>query len=226
MDTRRYSIPPQAQRCTYLFASLLGFIMLLPLIRHMEHARAMANGLQWLILLTAIVAIGRTTRLFVAALGLVIPALVLFLLGLSTGDGYYLMLSRACSTLFYAVTISCLLHYVLQQETMNTDRLYGAASIYLMMGMLWAYLYTFLLEYNPKALNGIVLSETDPLTTMIKVMYFSFTTLTTAGYGDVTPAIPTAQMLANVEQITGTLFVAILIARLVGFYSPPQGGDS
>jgi hypothetical protein len=55
-------------------------------------------------------------------------------------------------------------------------------------------------------------------------MYFSFTVLTSTGFGDITPVIPQARGLCVVEQVMGTLFLAVLIARLAGVY-PPKSGD-
>lgn len=213
---------PEHERCIYLFVSLLGFIMLLPFLNYIPYGRALAHALQWLILLTALVTIGRSWRMLVVGLCIIVPAFLLFWLGAARNEHFYLLLSRLCTIVFYFITITTLLNYVLLESVMNTDRLYGAACIYLMLGILWAFLYSLLLEHNPTSLNNFTANRTDPVLSMVTLIYFSFTTLTTTGYGDISPAGPMAQMLAAVEQIIGTLFVAILIARLVGFYSPPQ----
>jgi voltage-gated potassium channel Kch len=57
--------------------------------------------------------------------------------------------------------------------------------------------------------------------TRFNAFYFSFITLTTVGYGDITPVSPIARMLAVMEAMTGTLFLGVLIARLVSLYSAP-----
>jgi len=56
--------------------------------------------------------------------------------------------------------------------------------------------------------------------------YFSFITLTTVGYGDITPVSRAARWLASMEAMTGSLYVAVLIARLVSLYSNPKSQDS
>jgi hypothetical protein len=56
--------------------------------------------------------------------------------------------------------------------------------------------------------------------------YFSFVTLSTVGYGDITPVSKVARMLAAMEAMTGLLYVAVLIARLVSLYSIPKSDDS
>ena len=95
---------------------------------------------------------------------------------------------------------------------------WGAASAYLMIGILWCLVYalveleqqqTFLVRGNPSNLQ------------LMELLYFSFSTLTTVGFGDIVPLSRGAQMAAIFEGIVGTLFLAILIAKLVGVYPPP-----
>jgi hypothetical protein len=206
-------------RCVRLFFSLLALIISLPFLEHLERGPTIANVLQLFVLLAAVAAIGKNVRSFVVAICLAMPALAFHLVGIITGEEYYLTLSRVCSVLFYVLTIAHLLYYVFQPEVMDADKLFGAASVYLMLGVTWAYLYSLIVAANPEAFRGL---ETNGLVNiMIQLIYFSFTTLTTVGYGDITPATSLTRMLANMEQITGTLFVAILIARLAGVY-PPQ----
>ncbi len=71
------------------------------------------------------------------------------------------------------------------------------------------------------ALQGVPVAAMTPL----ELTYFSFVTLTTSGFGDIVPVLPHARSLVNLEQICGTLFVAILIARLAGIY-PQSEKDS
>jgi hypothetical protein len=85
----------------------------------------------------------------------------------------------------------------------------GGICIYLLIGILWTVLYGLVRTWNPDA---IVLREGASL------FYFSFTTLTTLGYGDITPAVKLAQDLAIMEAITGQVYLAIFIARLVGLH--------
>ena len=222
MNTPSYPVPEKLQRCSWLFLSLLSLIMLLPFLHYVPHGRTVLSLLQWSILLTALLAIGRSRHSFFMALSLVLLSAILHGMNLIAQEPFFLLLSRICSMAVYGITIVALLNYVLLQSVMDSDRLFGAASIYLMLGILWTFLYGLLLEHDVHAFNNLSQELEQPINNVINVLYFSFTTLTTTGYGDITPLSPMARMLANVEQVTGTLFVAILIARLVGFYSPPK----
>lgn len=90
----------------------------------------------------------------------------------------------------------------------------GSVALYLLIGLIWSTFYTILLEFSPDALSGIDPShwqDNMPLTT-----YFSFVTLTTLGYGDISPATPIAQTLVVLEAISGMFYLAIIVASLVG----------
>jgi len=109
---------------------------------------------------------------------------------------------------------------VLRREVLTLGKLYGAASAFLMLGVIWAYFYAIVLYFYP----GAVAAGGTPIDTpgISEMLYFSFTVLTSTGFGDITPIHPTARMLCVLEQVTGVLFIAILIARLAGTYPPVE----
>jgi hypothetical protein len=102
---------------------------------------------------------------------------------------------------------------------MTADKLFGAASAYLMLGVLWMFLYALIGNFYPASfmVAGVV---TTP--EVIDFLYFSFTVLTSTGFGDIVPVTRQARAICVLEQLAGALFVAILIARLAGVY-PPSG---
>ena len=93
-------------------------------------------------------------------------------------------------------------------------RIIGAILLYLDVGLIFSALYGFLALLKPDALAGLPPLH-DNLSVATNVIYFSFVTLTSVGYGDITPVHPLARSLANVEAIIGQLYPATLLARLV-----------
>ena len=92
-------------------------------------------------------------------------------------------------------------------------RIQGAIAFYLLIAVIFAYFYLLLVTVVPNAFNqSIVL--TDPFGAS-RLLYFSFATLTTTGYGDIAPVHPLARSLANLEAVIGQLFPATLLARIV-----------
>ena len=100
---------------------------------------------------------------------------------------------------------------------MTGDKLWGAAASYLMIGVLWVYLYSLVEYFYPGSFgSGGVAGKYD----LSEMVYFSFTVLTSTGFGDITPLSRQARSLCTLEQIIGVLYVTILIARLAGVYPP------
>jgi voltage-gated potassium channel Kch len=91
------------------------------------------------------------------------------------------------------------------------SRLQGAVAVYLLLGLAWAHAYVIFNRNHPAA---FAIQENTP-PTVAAWTYFSFVTLTTVGYGDIVPKAPVARMLAVAEALTGQLYLAVLLARLV-----------
>ena len=120
---------------------------------------------------------------------------------------------------FLGVVIASLLGFILRAKRVDANVLCAGISVYLILGLLWGLAYTFVAQVNPAAFSFTTHSETAPVMAGFTAIYFSFTTLMTVGYGDITPAADVARMLALLEAMTGTLFVGVMIARLVSLYS-------
>lgn len=102
---------------------------------------------------------------------------------------------------------------VLFAHEVTTNTMVGALAIYLLLGIVWSSLYIIALYFNPTAFHGIEIVEgTD---TFPNTLYFSYVTLTTLGYGDITPSTRITQTLAFMEAIAGTFYLAIVVASLV-----------
>jgi hypothetical protein len=109
--------------------------------------------------------------------------------------------------------------YVLRRQVLTLDKLYGAAAAFLMLGLLRVYLYSFVLSFYPGALTagGTLIVQAKISSALL---YFSFSVLSTTGFGDIVPVHAIARMLCVIEQVAGVLFIAILIARLAGTLPP------
>ena len=205
------------QRCFWLFAALLTLIVAVSFVPANDHGRLILNGVNMFLLIATIAAVGRTTLSFVIALLLAAPAVWFQYLGLWEDSDRDLAWSWIFSAALYFICTVYLLRYVFQPMVMTQDKLFGAASAYLLIGVLWAYLYAIVGFFYPQSymINGqpgkLVYAD---------ALYLSTTVLTSTGFGDVTPLTHQARGICMIEQITGALFVAILIARLSGVYPP------
>ena len=104
----------------------------------------------------------------------------------------------------------------------SVHRIVGAVALYLLIGVTFAGLYAIAGILIPNAFAGLVLADDSALAS--RVIYFSFVTLTSVGYGDFVPVHPVVRSLCNVEAIIGQLYPATLLARLVSLQlaAPPR----
>ena len=95
----------------------------------------------------------------------------------------------------------------------NINQLYGAACIYLMLALIWAIFYMLI-----DLFLGPNLSNLNAENAFWEYLYFSFVTLTTLGYGDISPLTPASRVLAGFEAVVGQFYLTILVAALVGLH--------
>jgi len=103
---------------------------------------------------------------------------------------------------------------VLFTGSITSNDIVGAICIYMLLGLIWAMLYLFIAEAVPGAFNG--LPQAPWLENFSAAVYFSFVTITTLGYGDISPALPVARFFVVMEAIIGVFYMAILVASLIG----------
>lgn len=124
--------------------------------------------------------------------------------------------STICYCLFLGITIIIMSKRIFTEKIIGEDTIIGGICIYLMIGLVWYLFYSLVVLIDFNAFDNIAPAVTS---TSQKLLYFSFTTLTTLGYGDILPISGLAMTLTNLEAIIGQMFPAIFIARLVGLYS-------
>lgn len=221
--TREALRPLFFQRCFYLFVTLLALIALAPFIEPERGGILVRNVINTFIILSAVAAVGRSLLSFLVVVALAAPALALRWLWLESGSAELFGLALWCDAAVYGTTIALLLRYVFDREVLTSDRLWGAAATYLMLGVLWSFLYAIVDRTGTASFSIRGAPASMDLTDLL---YFSFSTLTTTGFGDIVPLTRLARSAAVVESIIGQLFLAILIARLVGVYPRPERDDS
>jgi Ion channel len=120
----------------------------------------------------------------------------------------------AGALLIMGITLGCVVaRAVFAPGRVTYHRIIGAILVYLSVALIFVALYTIIGMLVPKAFSGILFEDNAALAS--NVIYFSFVTLTSTGYGDVFPIHPVARSLCNLETIVGQLYPATLLARLV-----------
>lgn len=116
---------------------------------------------------------------------------------------------------YFAVAFFSIMLYVLDNSSVTGDKICGAISAYMLIGVAWSFIYALFYQIDPGSFRVPEhLLSTDTVNSTW-TMYFSFTTLTTLGYGDITPETPGVQSYAIMEAAIGQIFLAVIIARLI-----------
>ena len=124
------------------------------------------------------------------------------------------MLRRGGDILIFSALTWVVAHAVYAPGRITSHRLQGAAVMYLSLAMIFASAFGLIWQLNPAGFAGLLALTRGPGENAA-MMYFSPTTLTTTGYGDIKPVDPFARSLANLESVLGQFFLAITVARLV-----------
>jgi hypothetical protein len=204
-------------RCSALLAGLLAFILVQPLVADS------AVGVLFLalgtlgILLLALWALRarRSTLLIVGILAL------LTLHGVAAdrfGEHWLRPATLLVTAAFMGSVTAALLYYVLDSHPITTDKVFGAVAAYVLIAFTFSCLFGLLQQVQPHAFHASTVHASSEHLDWATLMYFSFTVLTSTGFGEITPVTKMARALIVIEQVLGVMYVAFLIARLANLY--------
>src|SRR6267154_4966712 len=203
-----------------LLIALALLFVFFPFVEEVKGGDIIVSILLSLVLLCAVLAVADRKRVFFIALVLAVPAIVGRWISHFRPDLVPPPVFLTPGLILIAFVVANLLLFVLRAPSVNVEVLCASISAYLMLGLLWTVAYWLVAQVNPNAFGF----NTGPKETMsgFNAFYFSFITLSTVGYGDITPFSRVARWLAATEAMTGLLYVTVLIARLVSLYSTPK----
>lgn len=199
--------------------ALLFFVF--PFVEELRGGDIIVSILLSLVLLSAVLAVADHKATFFVALLLAVPAIVGRWINHFQPDLVPPPVFLTGGLVLIAFVLANLLRFVLRAPSVNVEVLCASISAYLMLGLLWTLAYWLVDQLTPGAFSFNTATGTHSIRGF-NAFYFSFITLSTVGYGDITPVSKVARMLAATEAITGLLYVAVLIARLVALYSSPK----
>ncbi len=202
-------------RYFWLLISLVVLLILSPFVESLELRQAPLSILFTFVLLSAVNATSeRRSHLFIAA-SFAFPWLLLRWSGVFLESTQLFIVAELFLICLLSFTLSVVLGRIVSVKETDSNIICGAVSIYLLLGITWAVSYQVIEGLAPGSF-GLMSADTE--LTWNQFLYFSLTTLTTLGYGDVTPLTPVAGIWSTLEAVTGVLYIAVLIARLVALY--------
>jgi hypothetical protein len=137
---------------------------------------------------------------------------------------YILEISYAASLIFFSIVVGKLIFEIVNSKIVNLRVIVEAINCYLLIGFIFCLFVTFLMMENPGSYNfpGSDMASVEDVSHVSEYLYYTFVTFTTLGYGDIVPQTPVARSLAILISITGQIYIAIIIALLVGKFASQQ----
>jgi hypothetical protein len=200
----------------YLFGSLLALLLVFPLATSPQFQRPILNAILTLIIVTGPLSLAARRKEFliagVLALIMWIPGWIDFLI---EGTLARWITSFGASAFFGYIGVLLFKSHLLNVRSATSDTVLAAINAYLCIGLMFAFLYVNVALAFPGAFSGTFMDE--PIRQQMEgFIYYSFVTMTTLGYGDITPNTILAGTLAYSQAVIGQLYVALTIARIVG----------
>ena len=155
-----------------------------------------------------------TEKWFHTGVGIAVSVIAVVIIGVALELLHLYYLHLILLFCFYLWAIWLAGKQVLFTGAVDTNRIVGAICIYLLMGLIWALMYLFIAQAIPGAFNGV--EQLVWYDNFADVAYYSYVTLTTLGYGDISPVAPIARFLVYMEAVVGVFYMAILVASLIG----------
>jgi len=208
------------------FVAMLAAVLLLvvgfPLTRGQPIAKALYIVLYSVVFCSAVVAVSRKKNPLRLAIALGAPTLVLGWITLTVpvlGEFSSAVLFHCCAVVFLIFLVTTVLRSIYAESQISTDSVCGAFCGYLIVGLVFAHLYCLTEIMAPRSFRGpedVVARLGVHEERYFVLVYFSLVTLTTVGYGEITPGSELTRSLAVVEAILGQFYIAVLIADLIG----------
>lgn len=204
-----------------LLAAQLLLSVISPLFSSIVHARTVLDITVTIVFVTAIYVISGTRKHFIIGMILMVPALLL-----TWGVKLYHVpsleyLALAGTALFFCYVASLILADIFRSKMVTLDIIAGGICVYLFFGNICGMVYALIGRLDPAAFSIPEATASyigNSLGEVSSAMYFSFVTLTTLGYGDITPVNTFARTLAYLEAAIGQFYLTVLIASLVGIH--------
>jgi hypothetical protein len=204
------------------FRLLLGILLSLFVVLPIFEFRLLLDAILTTLVVVTLVLVIDTAKLLKVALVFALFSIVSNWAALWVNSTTVKLLGSSAELIFLILLASVILNEVFRAQHINIETISGAICVYLLMGLMWSHVYTITELIEPNSFNNLGFNAHEPLDSdwisklSLQLNYYSFVTLSTLGYGDITPVTRVAKSFATLEAILGQLYLAVLIARLVG----------
>ena len=203
----------------WLLGALIALVIVYPFLDEKPAGRAAIAVFDLFILVLALRASRATGYETQIGYFLLIPAMALHAAAALGGQSWLYGFSLVAQALVHGFVVFSLMRYMLRDEFMTLDELFAAAGLYVLMAFVFGYLYALLDHLVPGSFYINAPNNIGNVTSWFDLLYFSFTCLTSVGFGEITPVNDHARSLVMIQQMLGVLYLALVISRLVALQS-------
>ncbi len=203
---------------TWLLSALIVFLIVVPIAEDFGFISGpfmRALMFSWL-LAFGVLSLKGFGIFYHVGIGMAVAGIVLSIISANVPGDAYAVPSFLAAFGFVSIAVWCTSKQIIFSNAITKNRLIGAVNLYLLLGVFWAILYAVVEKLVAGSFSGLTEPMTDGWTS--DWLYFSFVTMTTLGYGDITPVSATARTLAFMQAVFGQFYIAILVAGLVSAY--------
>ncbi|MCH7519542.1 MAG: two pore domain potassium channel family protein [Candidatus Dadabacteria bacterium] len=215
------------KRFAYLTKSLLLLIIAYPYVQGEMTGQILLSLLTIVVMIMLVVSVSDQKRYTIIALLLTVPWFLIILLNFPLFKSDYSLLIKkeiVFAFLLFAYTTYRIFMHIIRSREVTAEILFASICVYILIGFTWCTLYVIIEILYP---GSFVDTDGQILHTGPDFLFFSYTTLTTVGYGNIEAITDQARSLASLEAIAGQLYLTIMVARLVGLHiSKPRAKES
>jgi Ca2+/Na+ antiporter len=201
------------------FLGLLIFIIAMlivgPLFEEFVKIRILMDILWSAIFVSAIYAVSQKKHHILIGVMLALPMLASVWAKYFVQYKALIAVGSLCGAAFFLFAIIQMLIFIYSHKEVTRDLIIGAAVVYLFMALMWTFIFVAVETLHPGSFN---IPEGQNIEASRQFVYYSFVTLTTLGYGDITPATSMARSLCILEAVIGQLYLVVQVAWLVGVH--------
>lgn len=198
---------------------LFVYLVVNPFLSAIPYSRFIFQFILTVVLLFAIFAVHKKKGILAMSVTLLSLTLVLHWLGILGVIRYSAPVSNLIMVMYLATLVYSFFRAIFTATKVSATLICATICLYLIIGLLWGAVFAFLESLSPGSFSGGILDHAGSSKDVFQsFVYFSFITLTTLGYGDITPETQGAGALCQAEAVVGQFFIAVLVARLVSMY--------
>jgi len=202
----------------HVLIALIVFLLLYACLINHETMRILVEISFSIVMLASVMAVSENRSNFLIA-GVLFVFVLISRWAADFDKNVTLLLISNMFTIINLVFIAgTMLATIIQRKEISLDDVYGTICVYLLVGLVFAFLFFSIESYYPGAFNFTAMGPVSASTQLINLIYFSFITITTVGYGDILPISMMAKTLSYMEAIFGQVYLTVLVARLIAIY--------